>query len=338
MDYGHYHCRDYAVSPDLAPATTAPATIRHPIFRHESWEEMEQRCRSPASTKPKFPLLRLPLELRQHIFSYLLPRTDSTPGATFNWRARKTTKHSSSIGPSAAVVTGNVVWQRGNVNLLRVCKQLHDECADMIYGNSTFLLSVNYNDILFCFRWLSSSGVAPTKRRALLEMIAARYIHLIKKVVIQVDHVDPYTGMLKFNVGGKGLTHGMKRQVQRLVNAFKAKDEESGSAGTNTHLNKINVRVSNSNTILESIKSEAVHQRKGHRICEGVEEMLEPFGQLYGVHDVMTGGAVSQEYARDLESKMRSTEPPKAVEMMNDLDAGFSALSLGICVYGNDMA
>ena len=113
MDVGHYNCRDYYVSPHFAPTTLASLRISDPTAasaqRHESFDELEQRARSPASAKPKFPLLRLPLELRQQILRHLLPRTRELVDTS-----------SRSPAPS------RIVWQRGEIALFGVCRQLHD--------------------------------------------------------------------------------------------------------------------------------------------------------------------------------------------------------------------
>ncbi|KXL50769.1 hypothetical protein M433DRAFT_43195, partial [Acidomyces richmondensis BFW] len=190
--------------------------------------------------------LQLPLELRQEILSYLLPRTKELAennalgnhARNFSAVRKRMAKGmvlpeapalksiNRSIPPNLTVsrngitIPSNVVWQRGNVNILTVCRQLHDECAKMIYGNNTFLLFITFNGITFRFRWLLPSGLAPSASKSFLDMLPPKYLKLIKRVVVHIDHVDSYTGQIKFNVGGKGLTYGLRRQVQRLVTAL----------------------------------------------------------------------------------------------------------------------
>lgn len=237
MDTGHYNCRDYHISPHFSATTLVSETNARQqwLNRHESFNDLEERSRSPASHKPKFPLFRLPLELRQQILSYLLPNTQeyrdagllSEHARNFSAVQKRGARGMAipSVGASAASVS-NVVWQRGNVNLFRVCRQLHQECAELVYGTNTFLLFLTYADVTFRFRWLLPSGLAPSRSYKILDLLSARYLSLIRKVVVHVDHVDSYTGMIKFNVGGEGLKYGLRRQVQRLVNALQASPEE----------------------------------------------------------------------------------------------------------------
>ncbi|KAK5121890.1 hypothetical protein LTR85_004461 [Meristemomyces frigidus] len=363
-DTGHYNCRDYHISPHFAPPTIVSTFTngRYQLPRHESFDELMHRSRSPASFKPKFPLLRLPLELRQEILSYLLPKTkellDTNPLAhharNFSAVQKRGAKGmrlpaaaptSNAAGGSSA--TSNIVWQRGNINVLCVCRQLHDECAELLYGSNTFLLFITFEGITFRFRWLIPNGLAPSSSKPFLELLPERYMRLVKRVVVQIDHVDSYTGMIKFNVGGKGLTHGLRRQVQRLVNALKPIPPQSGAGEDADHssierrLTKICIRVSNGNAVLDAVKSDIVRQREGGiRVAEDLEIMLEPLRQLYGVREVSISGAVTDRFARELEACMRSTERPEADERhvrVDVEDAGLGAPVKGVCVYGNDI-
>jgi hypothetical protein len=138
MDQGHYDCRDYYITPHFSATTIVSESPRPPLERHESFQELEERSRSPASQKPKFPLLQLPFELRQHILGYLLPHTKEFKDSGLlgehvrNFSAVKKRGARGMFIPSgassaSASTVSNVVWQRGNINLLCVCKQLHDE-------------------------------------------------------------------------------------------------------------------------------------------------------------------------------------------------------------------
>ncbi|KAK0298935.1 hypothetical protein LTS00_002697 [Friedmanniomyces endolithicus] len=360
MDFGHHNCRDYIYGPHLAP-TTLSVDIHTPhrnptIARHESWSELEHRSRSPASFKPKFPLLKLPLELRQQILLYLLPRTRE--GVTSDPLARHA-RHFSAVkkreakgmvlpqsDESTSKATAardtranlsNIVWLRGNVHLFRVNRQLHDECAELVYGGTnTFLLFLTYEGIKWRYRWLLPSGQAPMRNYPFLELFPPRYLRLVKRVVVHVDLVDAYTGMIKFNVSGKGLVHGLRRQVQRLVNALKPVE---GEEEEERYLTRLAVRVAN------SAVSEAVVPRrqsgKGGEVTTAngdVETVLTPLRQLYGVRDVSISGAVSPEFARELGIRLRSTERP-VDESVTDVDdmGGLTGAVAGLCVYGNDI-
>lgn len=168
-------------------------------------------------------------------------------------------------------------------------------------------------------------------------------MRLIKRVVVHVDHVDSYTGMIKFNVGGKGLTHGLRRQVQRLVNGLKqpAHDDEGSAGMVERRLTKLAIRVSNGNAVLDQVKSDIVRKREGGiKVSEDLEEMLEPFRQLYGVRDASISGAVTDKFAKGLEASMQSTERSEdggGNVMVDAEDAGLGAPAKGVCVYGNDL-
>ncbi|KAK4621944.1 hypothetical protein CLAFUW4_06857 [Fulvia fulva] len=366
MDQGHYNCRDYDVSPHFRPTTIATTTTTSsrtsaPLFRHESFDELEQRSRSPASFKPKFPLLQLPLELRRQIFNYLLPRTydrsDPNPLASHarNFSAVKKRAAKGMIIPKADIQRGgaHIVWQRANADLLRVCRQIHDECAEMLYGGNTFLLFLTYSGIAFRFNYLLPTGMAPSRRFNFLELMPKRYLALVKRVVVNVDHVDSYTGMIKFNVGGKGLTHGLSNQVRRLVNALQPplalndepKHDEVHESGRDSgmemrsderRLAKVHVRVSNGNVVLGQIKSQ---REEALKIEQDVETMLAPFGDLRGVRDVAITGAVMKPFADSLRQKMMGNEKLEhtiaVTKALRVLELDMTAPQL--CVYGNDI-
>lgn len=355
MDMGHYNCRDYYVSPHFAPTSISkdPGPSLH---RHESWAELEHRSRSPASMKPRFPLLQLPLELRQQILAYLLPHTRDL-GSNVNPLAHHARNFSAvqkrgekgMLLPSAAAKpqpplrsassretsVSNIVWQRGNVSLFSVCRQLHDECADLVYGNSTFMLFVTFNGISFRFRYLLPSGMTPNRSYPFLELLPERYLTRIRKVVVHVDHVDSYTGMIKFNVSGKGLTHGLRRQVQRLVTALQPEHEDNQDPSG--RLNRVIVRVSNGNAITDSLNARGCGSPK---VSEDVAEMLEPLGCFRAVQNAKVMGAVGDNVARRLEEEMRTTGRSKSSACCCSggmADAVVDQKSVQLCVYGNDI-
>lgn len=343
MDQGHYNCRDHYISPHFAPTTHTSDRHPHPLERHESFTELEQRSRSPASQKPKFPLFKLPLELRQEILSYLLPNTQrfrDSGGLAQHVRDFSAVKKRQARGmPVAASPTivavgqNNVVWQRGNIDILRVCRQLHDECAELIYGTNTFLLFISYQGISFRFRWLLPSGLAPSRNYPFLELLSERYIRLVKKVSVSVDLVDSYTGMIKYNVSGQGLTHGLKRQVQRLVDALRDDGQED-----HRRLSRVSVRVQNGDNFLEARKGDLVRQRDGSlKSDDDVAEMLEPFSDLYGVGNVSVVGAVSADYAQALTELMMDKNRRDEVRKMERGGFEYGRQNVQMCVYGNDI-
>jgi hypothetical protein len=382
MDAGTYNCRDYHITPHFSPTTLSNTTTNnirnaHLLQRHESWADLEHRSRSPASLKPKFPLLKLPLELRQQILSYLLPHTqelgshaDALESHVRNFsavqkRVRKgmelppekknvevspaRRQNTSTSTSSSFNVPSNIAWRRGNTSLFAVCRQLHDECADMVYGSNTFLLGVTFSNITFRFRYLLPSGMAPQREYAFLELMPARYLRRLRRVFISVDHVDSYTGMIKYNVSGKGLVHGIRRQVLKLVCALqpppmagqdeKREIDDSIEEPARSDLARVVIRISSGNTVTTSLKAQFGEVQ---RISQDIEEILEPFGHFCGVRDPRVVGAVGQAYARELEERMRDPEPRQQQGCC--FSGGMADLvvdekkAVQICVYGNDIS
>jgi hypothetical protein len=383
MDTGTYNCRDYHITPHFSATTLSSnnhnATLtNNPLHRHESWADLEHRSRSPASFAPKFPLLKLPLELRQQILSYLLPRTqelgthvDALETHVRNFSAvqrrvrkgmelppekekpRPSTKANTSSSSSSSVPT-NIAWRRGNTSLFAVCRQLHSECADLVYGGNTFMLGVTFSSITFRFRFLLPSGMAPKREYNFLELMPGRYLRRLRRVLVCVDHVDSYTGMIKYNVSGKGLVHGLRRQVLRLVCALQPLEEHGGNQGeggeeggtgsivkeeeSRPGLARVLIRISGGNAVTASLKTQF---GEAQRISKDIEEILEPFGHLCGVRDARVMGAVGPVYARELEERMRGYEHGTQQGCccsggMADLAVDEKAVQL--CVYGNDIS
>ncbi|KAM0719209.1 hypothetical protein Q7P37_005114 [Cladosporium fusiforme] len=387
MDTGTYNCRDYHISPHFAAATlTSTTTSNHAhLQRHESWAELEQRSRSPASQKPKFPLLHLPLELRQQILLYLLPRTQELGShadplethvrnfSAVQKRVRKgmelppakeeETPVPGTSKPRSSSVPTNVAWRRGHTGLFAVCRQLHDECADLVYGGNTFMLGVTFSNITFRFRYLLASGMAPQREYAFLDLMPKKYLRRLRRLLVSVDHVDSYTGMIKYNVSGKGLVHGLRRQVAKLVSSLQSSEEEKereqGEGGEvqrrdqkpspslapeeRAGFARVTIRISNGNTVTQSLKAQFGEVQ---RISEDIEEILEPFGRFCGVREARVMGAVGQTFARGLEEKMRSCEAQeqeqgrkscRCMEGMADLVVVEEKAVVPLCVYGNDI-
>lgn len=111
---------------------------------------------------------------------------------------------------------------------------------------------------------------------------------------------------IKFNVGGKGLTHGLIGQVQKLVDALRAAD------GCASGCNVINLRI----TLLdgkEHLDSEKGNSRTAREResnlgdNEEVQTVLAPFAELHGIPQVKVTGAVTKDYAAYLEEAMTSS-------------------------------
>lgn len=145
------------------------------------------------------PLLRLPSELILQIFSHVLPRTSHLRKAS----VRRT-------------YGSDVVWHRTSVNLLLTCKALHDAAANFMYGENLFVLRTRFDKTEFQFRRLKS-GLVPTTTPAFPACFAERYVRKIRKVVLFIEVVDEYTGIIKYGYGSKGQAAGVRTQVERLA-------------------------------------------------------------------------------------------------------------------------
>lgn len=141
---------------------------------------------------------------------------------------------------------------------------------------------------------------------------------MIRRVVVHVDHVDSYVSTIKFGVDGAGLAHGLRNQVQRLVNALVPVEQPD------RRLAKVYIRVSNGNAVLDALKTNTSREREDDKnISEDIEVILGPFGDLRGVQQVSVVGAVTDSYAQRLEAKMMSERSVE--EMCENMRPGCSS-------------
>ena len=139
------------------------------------------------------PFLKLPYELRTHIYSYVLPGT---------------TKH----------LLRGIVWTRGTAAIWATNRQIYRECINLIYGNSTFLIDVRYDKVEFLYQWiLPQNSLVPKRVFKFPHPIAARNRPLMRKFHVRIHQVDSYTGMIKYNYSNpEVLFRGLRSQVSML--------------------------------------------------------------------------------------------------------------------------
>ena len=114
-----------------------------------------------------------------------------------------------------------------------------------------------------------------------------------------VDHPDSYTGMIKYNVGGKGLTHGLRDQVQKLVDALRPASEDQPG------LNEIQVILINGNTLTACNKGNVVRTKNNE--CsddDEVQRVLEPMAELHHIASIRLEGPLTDDFAEHLRSTM----------------------------------
>lgn len=257
------------------------------------------------------PLLRLPIELRRQIYIALLPHTlnvaeryqrpaSPTPRAEYNltfvrasscstgsWKMQKTS-------PKSDRETGNdIVWRRGSIVLLAVSRQIHEEAADILYGENTFVVHVTFDKVAFRYRWRTENGLTPSRRFDWLEHFSQRNLMRVKRYVVNVESVDDYTGMIKYNVGGRGLPAGIRARVRELVDLLVLVRD----------LTSVEVHLIDGDISRHRFPSGRVHRVQDESHYAQTQTVLDPFRALYGVRQVQVTG-VSEEYAKALEASM----------------------------------
>lgn len=291
MDTGHFNCRDYHVTEELSPGRITAIINSRKRSNASPMNRKVEKC------KP-FDFFRLPLELRQKVYGYLLPRATARDVSSIGLPFGRSTLESRFRSRKKPII-----WERGQTNLLCVCRQMHDEFAAMLYGDSVFVIFVKYSSITFRYQWLLPSGLTPTSDMELLDTFPMKYLQLIRQLHVSVDHPDSYTGMIKYNVGGKGLTYGLGNQVEKLASVFIPR--EDGPAG----LNVLNVELINGNEYLDCEKRGIVRARERVQGTEDVQQVLLPFARLRGVADVKIAGAITDEFADELCKQVKRDRP-----------------------------
>lgn len=190
------------------------------------------------------PVLQLPFEIRSLIYSSLLPTTLSHPSK-------------------------GIVWRRGNVAILATNRQIYQETSKLLYGNNTFSIDVEWDSITFKYQWILPSGLVPTRTMKFPDDFVTRNVSLMKRFQIRVHYVDSYTGMVKYNYGGHGLTDGLRSRVIDLCRVLEGVSELARL--------EIELRDENEDTELG-------------------QTLLEPFLQLSNVRQLVISGARNRQF------------------------------------------
>lgn len=166
-------------------------------FLHHS-EEPPNAEMPQISRRRGCPFLKLPYELRTHIYSYVLPITMELPDR-------------------------GVVWQRATAAIWATNRQVYKECIRLIYGNPTFLIDVRYDKVEFLHQWsLPKGSLIPKRIFNFPDPFAARNRPLMRKFHVRVHQVDGYTGMIKYNYSNPEiLARTLRCQVSILCGFLK---------------------------------------------------------------------------------------------------------------------
>lgn len=258
--------------------------------------------------------LRLPIELRRLIYSHILPHTTTfevcyqrspIPPAKSEyhltyvrqkngdgrWRMLQTM-------PRTNRETGNdIVWRRGCTNLLAVNRQIHEETTDMLYGENTFVVDVAFDSIDFRYRWRTANNLFPNRTYSFLQHFSQRNLLRIKNYVINVESVDDYTGMIKYNCGGRGLPAGIRSKVRELVDLLVIVPS----------LHRLELHLIDGAVNRARFPSGRIHRVEDPANYEQSQTVLEPFRALHAVRRVKVTG-VNDEYAAELAGIMTASK------------------------------
>lgn len=262
------------------------------------------------STGSISPLLRLPLELRRLIYAFTLPFATTLPELKvapkgfeyMHHEVRWVVLDGHSKLPSR--IGHNVIWTRGCTALLAVSKQVHEETTAMLYGDNIFVVDVRFDAIDFYLSWLTAKNLTPNRTYSFLEHFSQRNLLRIKHYVVNVELVDEYTGMIKYNCGGQGLPAGIVAQVSRLVKLM-ASVEALQSV-------QINLRHSSPKTT-QSTKSQVANHLAQEAKARAI---LAPFERLRGVRKVKTTG-ISEKHVEDLRRRMTAPKSEQVIAECN---------------------
>ena len=187
-----------------------------PLFLEQS-EEADKVEQPQILRRRGCPFLKLPSELRTHIYRYILPSTTNTPDR-------------------------GIVWRRATAALWATNRQIYNECISLLYGKPTFLIDVRFDKIEFLYQWvLLQSSLVPKRVFNFPDPFATRNRPLMRKFHVRVHQIDSYTGMIKHNYSNpeilaRGLRCQVKilcaflndmQEIRKLVISYHGGDEES---------------------------------------------------------------------------------------------------------------
>ena len=115
-------------------------------------------------TKAESRFLSLPLELRLEIYGYIIPKSVKQP-------------------PGRGI---DHVWHRGNIAILAVNKQIHDEVAQMIYGDPTFNLRVEKGRVSFQYHYPTPCSGIYTHDSVTVAGGFSKYIRYMRNLRVQL--------------------------------------------------------------------------------------------------------------------------------------------------------
>lgn len=263
--------------------------------------------------------LALPVEIRLQIYRLLLPYTlkanslRSTPSTPSNAPLDISPSPTNSSMPSlhrSNSMTSILktikqppvhcsLWARGCTSVLATSRQVHDEAAEVLYGENSFSLMVSFDKIAFHYAWQLSTGLQPQGRVDAGVWFENGYLRRLRSVVLTIEYVDGYTATMKYNCGSAGLVAGLRGQLSRLVRLL-------SRGPTELPLRSVQVRAVG-----------GPKRVKRGEVFEDVllpERIVEPLRRLRRVQHAKVTNDVGVDVARLLEDTMKGDGPLDAVE------------------------
>ncbi|KAJ4303052.1 hypothetical protein N0V90_001943 [Kalmusia sp. IMI 367209] len=150
----------------------------------------------------------------------------------------------------------------------------------MLYGDNIFVVDVAFDSIRFRQRWRTANNLTPGRSYNLLDHFSQRNLLKIKNYIVNVEHVDDYTGMIKYNCGGRGLTAGIRSRVQELVDLLSVVPS----------LHRLHVHLIDGAISRVRFPSGRVHRVQDVQNYSTSQTVLDPFKGLYGVRKARVTG------------------------------------------------
>lgn len=298
----------------LCTSAHLPALVPEQIHRRCSRQAFPSTTMSASVVRSDAgisPLFRLPPEIRRIIYAFALPFATIAPE-----RKIANTDGNREIDWAALQNNGqiryrrghDVVWTRGCTALLAVSKQIHEETAAILYGDNTFTIDIKFDAIKFHLRWRTAQDLTPSRTYLFLEHFSQRNLLRIRHYVVNVEPVDEYMGMIKYNYGGQGLVAGVRTQMSQLARLM---------AGVEA-LQAVNINVWHSAcgiiTVFNRTPSESRTAIRKEKEEAQARTILAPLACVRGVRTVeMTG--LSDQHMEELRTMMTA---PKSEPASND--------------------
>jgi hypothetical protein len=151
------------------------------------------------------------------------------------------------------------------------------------------VINVTFHSVKFHLTWLTSRGLKPKMLYDYPHIFASHNVERIRNYNVMVEHVDSYSGMIKYNCGGPMLTAGVKDRVTQFVWAA----DRAGGLGS------LSIRLTDGNPILKDIRSVTAHRVDSGKDVATMQEVLEPLALLHASY-VDISGFVLLEFASQL--------------------------------------